>query len=59
MEREQTPVDENGEYNFEDIHAIDIKLFNDHMNALLRGEKVEYGYGRLNIAGAFDQMRIS
>ena len=41
VEREQTPVDENGEYNFEDIHAIDIKLFNDHMNALLRGEKVE------------------
>ena len=41
VEREQTPVDENGEYNFEDLHAIDIKLFNDHMNALLRGEKVE------------------
>lgn len=39
--REQTPVDENGNYNFEDLHAIDIKLFNDHMNALLRGEKVE------------------
>ena len=41
MEREQTPVDENGNYNFEDIHAIDIKLFNDHMTSLLKGERVE------------------
>ncbi|MGN0328995.1 MAG: nucleoside kinase [Lachnospira sp.] len=41
VEREQTPLDENGQYNFEDIHAIDIKLFNDHMCALLRGERVE------------------
>ena len=41
VEREQTPVDENGNYNFEDIHAIDIKLFNDHMTSLLKGERVE------------------
>ena len=41
VEREQTPKDENGNYNFEDIHAIDIKLFNDHMTSLLKGERVE------------------
>lgn len=41
VERDQTPVDEKGEYNFEDIDAIDTVLFNDNMNALLAGEKVD------------------
>ncbi|MBQ4283860.1 MAG: nucleoside kinase [Lachnospira sp.] len=41
VEREQTPLDENGDYNFEDLHAIDIELFNNHMNALLAGEEIE------------------
>lgn len=41
VEREDTPRDENGEFNFEDLHAIDIDLFNKHMNALLAGEEVE------------------
>lgn len=41
VEREDTPLDENGNYNFEDIHAIDIELFNRHMNLLLAGEKVD------------------
>lgn len=41
VEREQTPLDENGEYNFEDLHAIDIELFNSHMMALLNGEEIE------------------
>lgn len=41
VEREETPVDENGEKNFEDLEAIDIELFNEHMNGLLRGEKVD------------------
>jgi uridine kinase len=40
VEREQTPKDENGEYNFEDIHAIDIELFNHHMHELLEGKEV-------------------
>lgn len=41
VEREDTPLDENGNYNFEDLHAIDIELFNQQMNALLAGEEVE------------------
>ncbi len=41
VEREQTPKDENGDYNFEDLHAIDIELFNKNMNSLLAGEEVE------------------
>ena len=40
VEREQTPRDENGDYDFEDFHAIDIELFNSHMNALLDGKEV-------------------
>ena len=41
VERENTPVDENGDYNFEDLHAIDVELFNKHMNMLLSGERVD------------------
>lgn len=40
VEREQTPVDENGKYNFEDLHAIDLELFNNHMEQLLEGKEV-------------------
>lgn len=40
VEREDTPLDENGEYNFEDLHAIDIELFNRHMEELLQGKEV-------------------
>ncbi|MCR5734060.1 MAG: nucleoside kinase [Lachnospiraceae bacterium] len=39
--REDTPLDENGNYNFECLGAIDTKGFNDDMTALLRGERVE------------------
>lgn len=41
VERQDTPRDENGEYNFECIEAIDLKLFNDHLVKLLNGEEVE------------------
>lgn len=41
VEREDTPKDENGKYNFECLGALDTKLFNDHMNRLLAGETVE------------------
>ena len=40
VEREDTPRDENGDYNFECLGAMDIELFNSQMQALLRGEKV-------------------
>lgn len=41
VERVDTPKDENGKYNFECLEAIDMELFNDHMNRLLAGETVE------------------
>ena len=41
VERKDTPKDENGNYNFETIEAIDLKLFNDHLSKLLAGEEVE------------------
>lgn len=41
VNREQTPRDENGDYNFECLGAIDVKQFNDDMVKLLRGECVE------------------
>ena len=41
VERQDTPRDENGNYNFETIEAIDLKLFNDHLSKLLEGEEVE------------------
>lgn len=41
VERKDTPRDENGNYNFESIEAIDLELFNDHLTRLLAGEEVE------------------
>ncbi len=41
VNREQTPRDENGDYNFECLEAIDVKQFNDDMVKLLNGERVE------------------
>ena len=41
VEREQTPKDEDGKYDFENIEAIDLDLFNDHLTKLLNGEEIE------------------
>ncbi len=41
VDREQTPRDENGDYNFECLEAIDIRKFNEDMTKLLAGETVE------------------
>ncbi len=41
VNREKTPRDENGDYDFECIEAIDLKLFNKHLSKLLAGEKIE------------------
>lgn len=40
VDREHTPKDENGEYNFECLEAIDIELFNQNMMDLLAGKAV-------------------
>ena len=41
VDREHTPKDETGEYDYESIYALNLKLINDQFNALFRGEKVE------------------
>ena len=41
VDREKTPKDENGEYDYESIYALDLQLINDQFNALFRGEEVE------------------
>ena len=41
LDRELTPKDEHGEYDFESIHALNIPLLNEQLNALFRGEEVE------------------
>ncbi|MCK5706363.1 MAG: nucleoside kinase [Candidatus Aureabacteria bacterium] len=41
VDRKYTPKDENGEYDFESIHAVDLPLFNDHLVRLLKGEEVK------------------
>ena len=41
VDREHTPRDEKGDYDYECIHALDIDLINEQFNALFRGEEVE------------------
>ncbi len=41
LDRDQTPKDETGDYDFEHLHALNIPLLNEQMNALFRGEEVE------------------
>ena len=41
VEREDTPRDEKGNYDFECIEALDLDLFNDHLVKLLNGEEIE------------------
>ncbi len=41
VERKDTPRDENGDYDFECLEAIDLELFNEHLTRLLNGEEVE------------------
>lgn len=41
VDRDHTPRDENGELDFEALHAIDVPLFNEHLLALLAGHEVE------------------
>jgi uridine kinase len=47
MNRIETPKDSDGNYDYESIDAIDIKLFNDHLTKLLNGEEIimpEYNF---------------
>ena len=41
VDREHTPKDENGEYDYESIYALNLQLINQQFHALFRGEEVE------------------
>ncbi len=41
VNRDKTPKDEDGEYDYEALEAIDVELFNKHLAALLEGHEVE------------------
>lgn len=41
VDREKTPLDENGNYDYESVYAMNIPLFTEQMNALIKGESVE------------------
>ena len=61
VDREQTPRDANGNYDYESLYALDLDLFNSHMQALLRGEEIElprfnFTLGRKEFRG--DRLRI-
>lgn len=62
LNRLDTPKDENGEFDFECVEAIDIPLFNEKMTALLNGERVEMPYfnfvtGKREYKGEYLQLR--
>lgn len=51
VDREKTPRDADGEYNFESLEALDVKQFNEDLLALMRGEvvrmpKFDFGAGK-------------
>lgn len=41
VDREHTPRDANGDYDYESLYALDLELFNQHMQALIKGEQIE------------------
>ena len=41
VERKDTPLDENGEYDFDCTEAVDLDLFNTHLKKLLKGEEID------------------
>ena len=41
VNREETPIDEWGETDFEALEAIDLKLFNEHLQSLISGQVIE------------------
>ena len=62
VDRSETPRDENGDYDYESLYALDLELFNEHLQALLRGEEVEiprynFTLGKKEYKG--DKLKIS
>lgn len=61
VDRDKTPVDENGNYNFECLEAIDVEQFNKDMTDLLEGKTVElpsfnFKAGKREYKGNFKQL---
>lgn len=44
VDRHHTPRDESGDFDYESLYALDLGLFNEHLNRLLNGEEVELPY---------------
>lgn len=44
VDRHRTPRDESGDYDYESLFALDLELFNDHLNRLIMGEEIEIPY---------------
>ena len=62
VDREKTPKDENGEYDFEALGAMDLELLNRQLNELLEGRQVElprfdFKEGRRRFEGDFMQLK--
>lgn len=61
VDRLKTPKDENGEYDYDNIKATDITLFNSHLSSILKGEKTEipthdFTTGKLIYSGKYIKM---
>ncbi|MGN0400727.1 MAG: nucleoside kinase [Acetatifactor sp.] len=61
VDREFTPKDEKGDYNFECLEALDVKRFNEDMVRLLKGERVEmptfnFKIGKREYKGDYKQL---
>jgi uridine kinase len=61
LDRDKTPKDEDGNYDFECLEALDVEQFNKDMSALLRGELVElpvfnFKTGKREYRGKFMQL---
>jgi len=41
LDRDKTPRDEKGDYDFENLHALNLPLLNEQLSALFRGEEIE------------------
>lgn len=44
VDRHHTPLDEHGDYDYESLYALDLPLFNEHLNRLINREEVELPY---------------
>jgi uridine kinase len=61
VNRDQTPLDEHGEHDFESINAVDLELFNEHLDQLLHGKRVQlpkfdFGSGTRSYDGTYMEL---